>query len=65
MPVIVGHFPAGTSKKNTIHFDQYARKALLAKFDYGKKGNLKHYGTEQPPVYKLSNVRVPVNLFCG
>ena len=48
-----------------MHYDQYARKASLAKFDYGKKGNLKHYGTAEPPVYKLSNIRVPVNLFHG
>lgn len=32
-------------------------------YDYGKEGNLQHYGTEEPYFYDLKQVTVPVYLF--
>jgi len=34
-------------------------------FDYGHEKNLKRYGQEKPPVYDLSNIKIPVALFVG
>nr|XP_023019892.1 lipase 3-like [Leptinotarsa decemlineata] len=33
--------------------------------DYGRDENLKKYGESTPPIFKLSNIQVPVVLFWG
>lgn len=35
MPIIMGHYPGGSSSKNIQHFQQYGNKAEFKKFDYG------------------------------
>jgi len=40
MPVIMGHFPAGSSLKNMDHFEQIIRKGKFGKYDYGAKKNM-------------------------
>ena len=40
MPVIAGHYPAGTSLKNFRHFEQYFHSGKFRKFDYGQAENL-------------------------
>ena len=52
------YYPAGSSSKCLYHFDQFPRvpEGKFLKYDYGKEGNLKKYGTETPPEYNLSNV---------
>lgn len=32
-------------------------------FDFGRKRNMKHYGQERPPMYDVSKITVPINLF--
>lgn len=34
-------------------------------WDFGPPGNNKHYGSPQPPEFKLDNIRVPIHLFIG
>lgn len=65
MPVIIRHFPSGTSTKDNQHFSQYLNHGIFQKYDYGKKMNMKKYGTETPPKYELSNIDFPVHLFVG
>jgi hypothetical protein len=36
MPVITGHYPAGTSLKNFRHFEQYFHSGKFQMFDYGQ-----------------------------
>lgn len=35
------------------------------KFDYGRRENLKRYGSVKPPAYNLSNVHTTVNMMHG
>lgn len=32
-------------------------------FDFGRKRNMKHYGQDRPPMYDVSKIKVPINLF--
>jgi len=61
----MGHFPAGTSTKNLIHFQQFVQKEEFKNFDYGDKQNLKIYGQKSPPLYDLSKIKIPVHLYVG
>jgi lysosomal acid lipase/cholesteryl ester hydrolase len=61
----MGHFPSGSSMKNMNHFQQIMSRKQFAKFDYGKKTNMKVYGTKDPPIYNLSNIDVPIRLYKG
>jgi len=65
MPVITGHYPAGTSLKNFRQFEQYYHSGKFQMFDYGEKLNLIKYGTKESPQYNISEVDVPVHLFVG
>ena len=47
--------PAGTSLQNMKHWIQVYTAKRMQKYDYGSKNeNIKHYGTEYPPVYDYS-----------
>ena len=35
MPIIMGHYPSGTSVKNSQHFNQYIAKERFCRYDYG------------------------------
>jgi len=63
LPVILGHTPAGASTHTLIHFAQGINSGKFRQFDYGKKGNIKRYGQEEPPEYPLGNVSAPVALY--
>jgi hypothetical protein len=65
MPVITGHYPAGTSLMNFRHFEQYYHTGKFAKFDWGPEINMKKYNQTTPPIYNVSNIDVPVHLFVG
>ncbi|CAL4119912.1 unnamed protein product [Meganyctiphanes norvegica] len=65
LPVILAHFPAGTSTHNLIHYAQLANSKVFGKFDWGTIGNLNHYGQRTPPLYNLSNIVTPTALFWG
>jgi lysosomal acid lipase/cholesteryl ester hydrolase len=57
IPVILGHTPAGTSTKTFIHFAQLVKFGTFCQFDYGKGKNRQIYGAEDPPCYKLDNLK--------
>lgn len=63
IPVYLCHAPAGTSLKNLVHFLQLLNSKKAQKFDYGPEDNKKYYGHEDPPEYKLSNVKTDVGIF--
>lgn len=65
LPVIMAHFPSGSSTKNFIHFQQFVKNDVFNKFDYGKKKNQAIYGQDKPPVYNLSAITFPVHLYVG
>jgi lysosomal acid lipase/cholesteryl ester hydrolase len=64
LPVIMAHFPSGSSTKNLLHFQQFVRKEEFNNFDYGKS-NVAVYGQKNPPAYNLSKITFPVNLHVG
>lgn len=38
---------------------------IFRRFDYGKQGNLRQYGSEEPPEYDLNKITAPVAYFWG
>merc|ERR1712071_284444 len=66
IPVINGHFPAGTSVHTLVHFAQNHNSGeTFIPYNYGRRGNLKVYGQSKPPPYDLSRVTAPVYVFWG
>lgn len=65
IPVITAHNPAGTSTHTIIHFLQLMKSGKFRQFDFGKRRNLKMYGSVQPPDYDLAKVTAKVALFYG
>ncbi|GMS99514.1 hypothetical protein PENTCL1PPCAC_21689, partial [Pristionchus entomophagus] len=63
LPLLLSHFPGGTSVKLVLHWLQLAAKANATAFDYGPEGNMAAYGTVAAPVYDFSRYRVPTTLF--
>uniref|UniRef100_A0A1I8C115 Uncharacterized protein n=1 Tax=Meloidogyne hapla TaxID=6305 RepID=A0A1I8C115_MELHA len=62
--VFTTHAPAGTSTRNIAHWSQMHNSGLLRKFNYGRRGNNKHYGQNTPPIYNLTNIsNVPIYLY--
>lgn len=61
--IVVGHFPAGTSRKNLYHLSQIGVRRVFARYDYGEKENQFVYNSKTPPVYDLSKVTMKVALF--
>ncbi|CAK1554129.1 unnamed protein product [Leptosia nina] len=50
------------SEKNLIHYYQMMRSGLFRKFDYGEE-NVRIYGSQKPPGYKLNDISVPIYIF--
>lgn len=65
VPVVTAHTPAGTSTHTVIHFLQLMKSGKFRQFDFGKRRNLRKYGSDQPPGYDLSKVTAKVGLFYG
>ncbi|CAI8032085.1 Lysosomal acid lipase/cholesteryl ester hydrolase [Geodia barretti] len=65
IPVYYSHTPAGTSVKNIVHYAKEMKSGKFRKYDYGTEGNLKAYGTREPPNYNTSELSVPTALFSG
>ncbi|TKR87459.1 hypothetical protein L596_011854 [Steinernema carpocapsae] len=65
-PVYISHTPADTSTQNMIHWFQMKNSGKTQKLDYAsREKNLKHYGTEIPPLYDISKVNIDTYLFWG
>lgn len=63
IPVILAHYPIGTSYQNLRHFVQVYREENFNMYNYGTDENNKHYGQAQPPAYPVERITVPVALF--
>jgi len=59
------HYPAGTSVKSLNHYEQLMNSGKFCDYDYGTKGNEKHYGWDSPQDFDLSEAKVPTALFIG
>lgn len=47
------------------HYVQIINSGKFQQFDHGKQGNLKEYSQENPPIYNISKIDIPVALFVG
>ncbi|NWW73164.1 LIPM Lipase, partial [Climacteris rufus] len=61
----VGHYPAGTSVQNVIHWHQLIRADQFQAYDYGSKENMRKYNQTAPPVYKIEEIRIPTAVWTG
>uniref|UniRef100_A0A7E4VBG5 Lipase n=1 Tax=Panagrellus redivivus TaxID=6233 RepID=A0A7E4VBG5_PANRE len=61
--IYMSHFPAGSSTQNMAHWVQFMRSGIFRKYDWGPKGNIKRYGQSTPPIYDISQIRVPTHLY--
>ena len=64
------YYPAGSSTRSLVHFQQLMllkdegnRKFM--KYNYGTNMNIQKYGTPNPPEYDLGKIKIPVALFVG
>eukprot|EP00826_Nyctotherus_ovalis_P034902 TRINITY_DN2948_c0_g1_i12.p1 TRINITY_DN2948_c0_g1~~TRINITY_DN2948_c0_g1_i12.p1 ORF type:complete len:404 (+),score=67.93 TRINITY_DN2948_c0_g1_i12:173-1384(+) len=55
VPVLAAHLPGGTSSFNMIHFVQASKSKVFKQLDFGREGNLEHYGTAEAPAYNMTN----------
>ncbi|CAF1073988.1 unnamed protein product [Didymodactylos carnosus] len=64
VPVYIAHEPDGTSVKNMIHFAQGVQDKQFQAYDYGSPDkNELHYNQTTPPVYTITNMKIPTALF--
>jgi len=63
------NFGSGSSVKSVIHYAQLiagdAGKPIFRKYNYGKTGNQKKYGTATPPEWTFEDWETPLNLVVG
>mmetsp|Transcript_540 Transcript_540/g.1223 ORF Transcript_540/g.1223 Transcript_540/m.1223 type:complete len:400 (+) Transcript_540:44-1243(+) len=62
---VSAHFPAGTSVKAMEHYEQLILSNRFQEYDYGAEGNLKSYGTREPPQFDFGQAQVPTAFFIG
>ncbi|XP_041974373.1 lipase 3-like [Aricia agestis] len=62
LSVAFGHIPVGTSLKTLEHFAQLITSKRFQRYDLGKEGNLKMYGSSKPPVYDVKKTTTPTVL---
>ncbi|NXX67314.1 LIPM Lipase, partial [Spizella passerina] len=60
-----GHYPAGTSVQNIIHWQQIKHANQFQAYDYGCKENMKKYNQTAPPAYKIEEIKVPTAVWSG
>ncbi|KXJ76707.1 hypothetical protein RP20_CCG009159 [Aedes albopictus] len=65
MAVHNGHTPAGGSFHQDIHYVQIARSGRFQQYDFGRKENVRRYGSRVPPEYQLYRSTAPIALFYG
>ncbi|XP_053207765.1 gastric triacylglycerol lipase-like [Panonychus citri] len=56
LEIYFSHLPAGSSCWDFVHFAQRITNNHFMHLDFGSDYNLKHYGSEKPPIYNLLNV---------
>lgn len=66
LPLMLGHFPAGSSTKSFAHYIQLFLNGRFTKFNYDDpRENMRRYGMPTAPDYKLSNINCKVALYYG
>ncbi|XP_028159020.1 lipase 1-like [Ostrinia furnacalis] len=65
LPVVMSHYPSGTSRKGGTHLLQQGLKKSFAQMDYGVEKNLVVYNSVSPPSYDLGKVRMRVALIAA
>ncbi|XP_042314281.1 gastric triacylglycerol lipase-like [Sceloporus undulatus] len=60
------HAPAGTSVQNGLHWYQVYNGKLFRAYDYGsKEKNMAKYNQTTPPIYKISEIKIPIAIWTG
>ncbi len=49
--------PGGSSVRNIQHWLQILGSDKIRQFDFGRDKNLKIYGSDEPPVYNIENLK--------
>ncbi|CAK9298209.1 unnamed protein product [Gordionus sp. m RMFG-2023] len=65
IPVYYGHYPAGTSVRNMVHFGQAVLNDDFSMYSLGFLGNLKKYGRIVPPSHDIRQMTTPTMIFWG
>lgn len=65
LAVAFGHLLAGLSTKDLVHLSQLINTGRFQRFDEGRNGNIKRYGSPTPPDYDVSRITSPVVLICA
>lgn len=65
IPMMLEHFPQGTSIKTLLHYRQIIISGKFRQYDYGPESNFLHYQNLTPPEYPLQKVTTPVVLYYG
>ncbi|XP_067204975.1 lipase 3-like isoform X2 [Linepithema humile] len=65
LPMLLAHFPSGTSVKTIAHFVQGVSSNKFRAYDYGREKNMQIYNATIPPDYDLSRITVPIALMYG
>ncbi|XP_061719785.1 gastric triacylglycerol lipase-like [Cydia pomonella] len=63
--VITGHYPAASSRKSLVHFDQIALGKRFANYDFGPLQNFRRYKLLVAPSYNLGKVTTKISLIVG
>ncbi|XP_072196368.1 lipase member M-like [Excalfactoria chinensis] len=63
--VYVGHYPAGTSVQNIIHWHQLSYVDRYQAFDYGPRVNMQKYNQTTPPAYEIEKISTPIAVWSG
>ncbi|XP_010003927.1 PREDICTED: lipase member N-like, partial [Chaetura pelagica] len=63
--IIVGHYPAGTSVQNVLHWHQISYAGQFQAYDYGSKENIRKYNQSTPPVYQIEKINIPTAVWSG
>ncbi|XP_049833854.1 lipase 3-like isoform X3 [Schistocerca gregaria] len=61
----VAHSLCGTSTTALAHYAQNIKTGKFQAYDWGREENLRRYGREVPPEYRLQNVSTPIAVFVG
>ncbi|XP_048802752.1 lipase member M-like [Lagopus muta] len=63
--VYVGHYPAGTSVQNIIHWHQLSHTDRFQAYDYGSRINMQKYNQPTPPAYEIEKISTPIAVWSG
>lgn len=63
LPVILSHFPAGSSSQQLSHFGQHVLSGRFRKYDFGEEKNIAVYGQQEPTEYTIKTMKIPIALY--